>query len=211
MVTRCCNGRDKFPLAPCPGPCTQAGAAKTPGIGANPGHARVRGNQAPDPADRRSLPARVSPALPGAAAHFGCGVSSRGARVFPFSARGWQRGISSPSLFPQEMASSHPGCTLALSCLVLLSQGKRSDGSGRCTWGISDCRFAWVGRRGTFEPRSHLSPVPGQGGTREARACKPSAVPQPTWETRREEKCPGREPGAGAGEPGGSTWKPSVV
>lgn len=84
---------------------------------------------------------------------------------------------------PKEMASSHPDCTLALSCLVLLSQGKHSDKSGQCTWGISDCGFTWVGRRGPFEPSSHLYPMPALGGTREARACKPSVVPQPMWET----------------------------
>lgn len=36
-------------------PLRPAGAAKTPGIGVNPGHARASGNRVPDPADRHFL------------------------------------------------------------------------------------------------------------------------------------------------------------
>ena len=67
------------------------GCPGTPGIGADPRHARVRGNRAPDPADGRSLPLdSPQPCRELPHAYSGCGVSSGGAGIFPFSARGWQ-------------------------------------------------------------------------------------------------------------------------
>lgn len=67
------------------------GCPETLGIRAEPGHACVRGNRDPNPADRRSLPLDSrQPCRELPHTYSGCGVSSQGAGIFTFSARGWQ-------------------------------------------------------------------------------------------------------------------------